>query len=399
LFLPYQLASLEGLSHGLYVVWLIEYKHLNAEAVALLMAAGDLALMGLEVPTGWLADRFGHRGSLIAGSMIQTAAMALLWCGQGIVAMGASILFIAVGDAFRSGADEALLFQTCRQLGHEDWFARILSTTRAVTIASMAGLIVLGGKLAATVGPDVTLAADAALCALGVLLALALKPVPAMESDSESESESDSESKQASSSSTRSRTIARHVSTIIFPAVVAGTLVSSAELLVQASWKGSLENLSWVIAGVLLAESVGSLLAGMMRVRVSLGVLGCAALIAGIGSLLWPAVSLWTLALLAGWAGPLRSEQIQKQASEGERAQAASWAGLADMAGTTLMLPLSTLVAQRAGAPIGMLAATTVLGLIWLGGLLVSRAQRPFSGSSRGDASQPSGEELQKSSR
>ena len=91
--------------HGLYVLWWVQEKHVSVAAVAAILAAGDFALTFLEIPTGWLADRRGHRASLIAGSLLQIAGMLLAWLGTGIPGVLASSLVIAAGDAFRSGAD------------------------------------------------------------------------------------------------------------------------------------------------------------------------------------------------------------------------------------------------------------------------------------------------------
>jgi len=40
--------------HGLYLLWWYRRKHIRS-TLAVLLAAGDLALMALEVPTGWFA--------------------------------------------------------------------------------------------------------------------------------------------------------------------------------------------------------------------------------------------------------------------------------------------------------------------------------------------------------
>jgi hypothetical protein len=47
--------------HGLYLLWWVQEKQMSPAVVATVLAAGDLALMGLELPTGWFADKFGHR--------------------------------------------------------------------------------------------------------------------------------------------------------------------------------------------------------------------------------------------------------------------------------------------------------------------------------------------------
>jgi hypothetical protein len=76
--------TLEGVMHGLYLVWWVQEKHVAAASVAVILAAGDLALTALEVPTGWLADRYGHRASLMLGSLLQVAGMLICWLGSGI---------------------------------------------------------------------------------------------------------------------------------------------------------------------------------------------------------------------------------------------------------------------------------------------------------------------------
>jgi MFS family permease len=64
--------SVEGITHALYLLWWVQYKHVSPAAVAAILAAGDVAITLLEVPTGRFADRFGHRCSLIVGSVVQT---------------------------------------------------------------------------------------------------------------------------------------------------------------------------------------------------------------------------------------------------------------------------------------------------------------------------------------
>ena len=78
--------------------------------VAIILAAGDLALVAPELPAGWFADRFGHRASLIVGSSVQVIGMLACWLGQGVPELIVAAVLVALGDAFRSGADEALLF-------------------------------------------------------------------------------------------------------------------------------------------------------------------------------------------------------------------------------------------------------------------------------------------------
>ena len=72
------------------------------EVVAAILAAGDVALLLLEIPTGWFADKFGHRASLLLGSVVQVAAMVCCWLGAAIPELVVASLLVAIGDGFRS---------------------------------------------------------------------------------------------------------------------------------------------------------------------------------------------------------------------------------------------------------------------------------------------------------
>src|SRR5438552_18377336 len=117
--------------HGLYLLWWVHEKHVPVAIVATLLAAGDFAITALEIPTGWLADRFGHRISLITGSLAQVAGMVLCWIGEGVSGLLSAILLVALGDAFRSGADQALLYRSCVALDREVDFQPIEAQSRS----------------------------------------------------------------------------------------------------------------------------------------------------------------------------------------------------------------------------------------------------------------------------
>src|SRR5262245_53713212 len=120
--------------HGLYLLWWVQEKHVSAPLVASILAAGELAITILEVPTGWLADRYGHRANLIAGSLMQAAGMIMCWLGDGAAGVLAACLLIAIGDAFRSGADQALLYRSCAALGRASEFQSREARANSVTL-------------------------------------------------------------------------------------------------------------------------------------------------------------------------------------------------------------------------------------------------------------------------
>src|SRR5439155_18646368 len=131
----------------LYVLWWVQEKHVPVAVVTALLAAGDLAIAALEIPTGWLADRCGHRLSLIAGSLAQVAGVVLCWLGEGVVGLLSAILLVALGDTLRSGADQALLYRSCLALYREPHFQKIESRSRSLQLVALVALILAGGAI------------------------------------------------------------------------------------------------------------------------------------------------------------------------------------------------------------------------------------------------------------
>ena len=76
--------------------------------------------------------------------------MICCWLGQGVLGLLAACLLVALGDGLRSGADQALLYDTCVARGRPEDFQRIEARTSAVQTAAMVGLVLLGGAIVET---------------------------------------------------------------------------------------------------------------------------------------------------------------------------------------------------------------------------------------------------------
>ena len=159
---------------GLYLLWWVQEKQMSPALVAATMAAGDLALMALEVPTGWFADRFGSRRSLILGSFLQVAGMICCWLAEGVPGLVGACLLVALADAFRSGADHSLLYRSCTALGREADFQRIEARARAIQVVVLALLTVGGGAIVTTWGFAAGWIAETLLCAAGGVVRVTL---------------------------------------------------------------------------------------------------------------------------------------------------------------------------------------------------------------------------------
>jgi len=325
--------------------------------VAATMAAGDLLLMGLEVPTGWFADKFGNRRSLILGSLIQVAGMICCWLADGIPGLVLACLLVAVGDAFRSGADQALLYRSCVELNRESEFQKIEARSRAVHVIALAALIVAGGAIVSRWGFAAGWIAETLLCATGGLIAYAMVEPPAHAEDDDSTTGSDpSHVKSREGSDPAPQAIPwRLAASVILPLAFLDAITSAGSFVMQTSSGGGPSEVTLIVALITLADAAGSTLAIRLpavglRAQIALAV--CGAVLAAV-ALMVPAALIpitITLSFATGVSHPLRATAIQRLASDGMRARAASVANACDMALSTMLLLLTgSWLAQRKG--------------------------------------------------
>jgi MFS family permease len=324
--------------HGLYLLWWVQEKHVPVAIVAVLLAAGDLAITALEIPTGWLADRFGYRVSLIAGSLTQAAAMVFCWLGEGVVGLLSAILLVALGDTLRSGADQALLYRSCLALEREPDFQRIESRSRSLQLVALVAFILAGGALVETWGFAAGWMAEAAVSVVGVVIAWAMvEPPPGIGEPADV---------AASPGDTRSsRLSALNLPVflkLIAPAALLGATAGAMAFVAQTSGETDPGRMTMLVAVITLAEAMGAAVAARLapsvRSQMVLGGLGAAVAIVGLAlpALFVPAVV--ALSCLEGIVEPLRAAAIQRVAADHMRARAASVASACDKAAATIAL-------------------------------------------------------------
>ena len=336
--------------HGVYLLWWVQERGVSPAAVAAILATGDIALTALEIPTGWLADRFGHRVCLIAGSALQIVGMLFCWLGRGVPGLLAASLLVALGDGFRSGADEALLYRSCLALDREPDFQAIQARTKAATLVALVVLVLTGGAAVATWGFAVGWIVETALSAIGLIIAFAMIEPPAAtrlaSHDQERSNGEDASSSASESASTPTRFVA-----LLVPASWLGAAAGAAAFFAQTSAWATTERATLLVAMVTLAEAFGAFLArrltANLQIQLMLAGIGTSILIAAMvqPSIFLPAVA--CAYLLLGIAEPLRATAIQRVSADHLRARAASMASALDKAIATIALVAVGFVPRR----------------------------------------------------
>lgn len=326
--------------HGLYVLWWVQERRVPVAAVAAILAAGDFAISAFELPTGWVADRYGHRVSLIIGSLLQVAGMLFAWLGRGIPGVLASSVLIAAGDAFRSGADQALLFRSCIAAG-DDAFQRREAQARAAQLASLVLLVLAGGAIVSAWGFHAGWFAETVLSIAGVAIAWAMVEPP------EAGDPPDDETIPPNGDAPRPRGLhpTRHLAAlaaVIAPSALVIAATSGALFIVQSTTGTGTTEMTVLVAAATLAEAAGAFTAARVTPRlaaqIAIAATGIAILaVSAVMPWLFPAAVL-AACFLTGLVEPLRAAEIQRVAADRVRARAASLASACDKGLTMIAL-------------------------------------------------------------
>ncbi|WP_437280397.1 MFS transporter [Sorangium sp. So ce375] len=107
--------------------------------------AFSLSIALFEFPSGYVADRLGHRRALVIASFCVLLGWILYALARGLSSVLLAELVLGVGFSLVSGADSALLFDSLREQGREHEFARWYGRMRSIAqIASGGGALAAG---------------------------------------------------------------------------------------------------------------------------------------------------------------------------------------------------------------------------------------------------------------
>jgi MFS family permease len=115
--------------------------------IMVLQAIFALAVVVLEFPSGYLADRVGHRAALLIGSGLWLAGWTLYSFATTFAAVAGAEVVLGAGVAFASGADSALLYESLEAAERARDYARWEGRARAGAQVSEALSSVAGGWL------------------------------------------------------------------------------------------------------------------------------------------------------------------------------------------------------------------------------------------------------------
>jgi len=131
------------------VVLFYQDNGMGMQEIFTLKAIYSVAIVAMEVPSGWMADIWGRKKTLFAGSILGATGFLIYSFSFGFWAFAVAEIVLGIGHACVSGADSAMLYDSLKASGKTDRYTK--NEGRITSAGNFAEAIagVLGGLLAA----------------------------------------------------------------------------------------------------------------------------------------------------------------------------------------------------------------------------------------------------------
>ena len=124
------------------ILYLISYG-LSFAQIGMMELAASIAIIVLEVPTGIFADVVGRKSSKLIAYGLSIMAFSLMSFGSTLPVFIFGWALSGAADAFESGAGDALIFDTLKEMGREGQYLKLKSNFLIVnTISVIVGSLV-----------------------------------------------------------------------------------------------------------------------------------------------------------------------------------------------------------------------------------------------------------------
>ena len=179
---PRLLVALSALQFALFPIPIItlfwkDQVGMSLADIMVLQAVFGVAVVLLEFPSGYFADRAGYKKSLLAGALLWGAGWVIYAGGARFGTIVVAEIVLGAGSAFVSGADRALLWTSLATAGRGDQYRRWEGRLRAAGQASEAVSAAAGGWLYA-VRPRLPFWLQVPVAALALASVIALREAP-----------------------------------------------------------------------------------------------------------------------------------------------------------------------------------------------------------------------------
>lgn len=352
------------LSLGFYVPVSVVYLRdlgFSLAFVGLTWTVFSASLLLAEIPTGYLGDRIGRRGTLVFGTVCRIIGIG----GYAVVTAAPWFLvlkvFTGVGWALRSGTSDAFLYELLQDRTSEDRFATIEGHGQAIQLATSAATALAGGALY-SIDARLPFVATAILASVGIPILLSFRTT-----GDEDEEQFTVGKARAKVTEIATRPDLRWVVAYTGFVLLVFTLTRTFEQPALRSVGIEATGLGILYAGFKLVSAAAAALVGWLRDRLGtellLFVLAPATGVLYVGLLVTPAVLLpvaFGYRFVHTLVGPVRNQYLNDRLADAGRATVLS--------SISMVLSLAAVVVRLLGsAVVDAVGTIRLLGLVGVG--------------------------------
>ncbi len=130
------------------IVLFYQENGLSMQDVLTLKGIYSVAVVALEIPSGYIADVWGRKKSLILGSILGCLGFVVYSFSHGFSGFLIAELILGIGSSFISGSDSAMLYDSLLKMGKEKEYLK--QESRVMSVGNFAEALagIAGGSLA-----------------------------------------------------------------------------------------------------------------------------------------------------------------------------------------------------------------------------------------------------------
>ncbi len=136
-----------NITSAIWVLYLA-FQGMSLVEIGFLEAIYHITGLFFELPTGAIADLYGKKFSVVVGRIISIISCILMITANSFFAFAIAFVLSAAAMNLNSGASEALVYDSLKELGQEDKYKKIWGNIAFVMSIAQGLAVLLGGILA-----------------------------------------------------------------------------------------------------------------------------------------------------------------------------------------------------------------------------------------------------------
>jgi MFS family permease len=147
--------------------------NLSIRHLFILQAIYSVSIVALEIPSGYLADVWGRKNTLVVGALLGFSGYFIYSLSHGFFGFMMAEVMLGIGQSFISGTDTALLYDTLLAMNEQNQYIKVEGRMTSVGNFSEAIAGIAGGFLA-TISPRLPFIGQAVIALIAIPAALSL---------------------------------------------------------------------------------------------------------------------------------------------------------------------------------------------------------------------------------